>query len=169
MGLVEQKLYGHRRTDRNKGLYDEKKHIDFLHIRDLRIVQKNLCYYCNIYMVDLHKKNEMFSIDRIDNKQGHNKDNCILACWRCNSYRGNDFTCDEFYEKQKLLRIFNKFRQNRKVSEYQRPTYIKIDNGEDYFMSLKIIDNRLIPRLYHINQFPKRKKRKLNIMKIDLN
>ena len=45
------------------------------------------CYYCKCFMFILYefaRENKQWSLDRIDNELGHNKDNIVLSCLECN-------------------------------------------------------------------------------------
>ena len=59
---------------------------DFL--ERLRKVQKSRCTYCTIPM---QSENRMLpdglTIQRLDNSLPHSKNNCILACFKCNLQR----------------------------------------------------------------------------------
>jgi hypothetical protein len=60
----------------------------------IEMIQKNklVCYYClNTCLVLYEKVREkrQWTLDRIDNSQGHNKTNVVLACLECNLGRKN--------------------------------------------------------------------------------
>lgn len=65
------------------------------------IKKKNNEYnkHCNknlIIKTDKPKDPKLITIERKDNKLGHIKDNCILACYTCNVTRQDKYTHEEF-------------------------------------------------------------------------
>ena len=46
-----------------------------------------------------------YFLDRIDNKLGYSKDNCVVCCTRCNRSRGDYFTYDEWVRMTECFRI----------------------------------------------------------------
>ncbi len=60
--------------------------------------QPRTCYYCGISVGRVSAKGMVasgISIDRTDNDGPYSEDNCVLCCNRCNTIKGNIFTCDE--------------------------------------------------------------------------
>jgi hypothetical protein len=87
---IKKKIYGYKQQDIKKKKYDP--HL-FIHLED--IIQKItdtqlICYYCQkeIYILyDISRECKQWTIDRINNLYGHNKDNFYLACLECNLKR----------------------------------------------------------------------------------
>ena len=48
------------------------------------------CYYCGRSPIKRFRrtKAKSFGIDRVDNSRGYVKENCVPACWSCNSHKG---------------------------------------------------------------------------------
>jgi hypothetical protein len=76
--------------DIQKQKYDEDKIVDFNFVVSL-LVQKDLrCYYCkeSVYLFyNYVRENKQWTLDRMDNDKGHNKDNVEIACLHCNLRR----------------------------------------------------------------------------------
>ena len=57
----------------------------------LRLLESDLkCYYCKcdiLVLYDTSRETNQWSIDRIDNDQGHNVDNYHISCLKCNLER----------------------------------------------------------------------------------
>ena len=58
----------------------------------LELLEKSelLCYYCRKEVKLLYENvREMtqWSLDRLDNSEGHNKENVVIACLSCNLHR----------------------------------------------------------------------------------
>lgn len=62
--------------------------------------QARECHYCGakeeqlIHWKDIKKRK--LTIDRKDNSRGYDLDNMCLACFRCNSLKGDFFTCEQW-------------------------------------------------------------------------
>ena len=66
-----------------------RNHFDIVNIIDKQFC-KNLveeypeCYYCKITLQYVTYQDDLSTIERLDNKLGHIKSNCVLACRKCN-------------------------------------------------------------------------------------
>jgi len=56
-------------------------------IYKMRKDQGDLCFWCGDEMDDTKPRQKMDSmtVERLDNEVGHRSDNCVLACFECNS------------------------------------------------------------------------------------
>ena len=87
---IEKKISGYKQQDNEKKLFDEKKFITLEHIVNLLIQTEMKCNYCNCNMSVLYENVRepcQWTVDRIDNDLGHNTDNYVLACFKCNIER----------------------------------------------------------------------------------
>ena len=103
-----------KRKDIKKGLFDPDDHIDKELLQYRFDEQKGKCFYCNVAMIThslgLGQGNitpDRLTVERMDNRTGHTKENCILACFRCNSQRSDRYGCNEFYEMKEAERVLN--------------------------------------------------------------
>lgn len=65
-----------RRSDKKRGFFSDI---------DVEFVKEQIshgCYYCRSASITI-------TLDRIDNTQGHTKDNVLPACFRCNTLKGD--------------------------------------------------------------------------------
>ena len=78
----------YKRQDEAKGLQGFNLKVDY--ILQLKVSQQGRCATCNIEMLWAYqpKDTQQFSIDRLDNSQGHRKGNVCLTCLECNRKRG---------------------------------------------------------------------------------
>ena len=69
-----------------------------------RLLESNMkCYYCSCEMLILYenvRELSQWSVDRIDNNEGHNKDNFVLSCLNCNIKRRNRSSDKFLFSKQ---------------------------------------------------------------------
>ena len=87
---IQNKINSYRSQDILKKLYQESLFVDFPFVIQL-ILESNLdCFYCKKKVQIIYENvREPFqwSLERIDNTMGHNKDNVKIACLSCNLRR----------------------------------------------------------------------------------
>lgn len=87
---INKKIYGYKQQDLIKKKFNEENFIDINCIIN-RIIDCNLkCYYCScelLVLYDISREIKQWSVDRINNDLGHNKDNFHIACLDCNLKR----------------------------------------------------------------------------------
>ena len=83
---IANKLVAYKRQDQAKRLRFNLK-VD--HILLLKKAQNNHCAACNIELLWVYqpKDTQQFSVDRLDNAEGHTRDNIRLTCLECNKNR----------------------------------------------------------------------------------
>jgi hypothetical protein len=87
---IERKICGYKQQDILKDILVPEKLIRFPEIVDAFIQHEFKCYYCkaNMYILyDMVRETLQWTVDRIDNDLGHNRDNFVLACLGCNLKR----------------------------------------------------------------------------------
>ena len=87
---IERKICGYKQQDILKGILIPNQLIRFPEIVDAFIQHEFKCYYCkeNMYILyDMVRETQQWTVDRIDNDLGHNRDNFVLACLGCNLKR----------------------------------------------------------------------------------
>ena len=87
---IERKIGGYKQQDILKNILLLDKLIRFPEIVDSFISHEFKCYYCkaNMYILyDIVREAHQWTVDRIDNDLGHNRDNFVLACLGCNLKR----------------------------------------------------------------------------------
>lgn len=111
---IERKIYGYKQQDLEKGWYNPER---FLSLDDViqKMISCNMkCFYCfgEMYLLyETVRESKQWSVDRLDNRQGHNHENFVLACLECNLKR-RCRTADKFlFTKQ--LSIVKKEEQSK--------------------------------------------------------
>jgi hypothetical protein len=87
---IKQKINGYHNQDVIKKLLEKDKFVDINRVLELLHKSESICYYCKKEVLVLYENvREMtqWSLDRLDNSQGHNKDNVVIACLSCNLHR----------------------------------------------------------------------------------
>jgi hypothetical protein len=82
---VKNMIHTSKTTDIKYNRYDEKNQVDkgFLHSL---IASSPRCYYedCSVKLQYTTRQHDLGTIERLNNNIGHTKDNCVIACWKCN-------------------------------------------------------------------------------------
>jgi hypothetical protein len=87
---ILQKICGYKAQDLHKNLYLENKFVDMPKVLELLKKCENKCFYCKTLVCILYenvREPRQWTLERIDNDYGHNKDNVEIACLNCNLHR----------------------------------------------------------------------------------
>lgn len=87
---INQKIYGYGSQDLKKKKMDTQQFINTDDVIKLMIDCKNMCFYCKEPVQVLYeqvREPKQWSLDRLDNDFGHNKNNVVIACLNCNLRR----------------------------------------------------------------------------------
>jgi hypothetical protein len=101
---INKKIYNYKQQDMLKKLYNKEKFIAFDNIIAIMLESQLKCRYCDCEMLvlyDISREMKQWSVDRIDNNNGHNNDNFHLACLDCNLKRRRR-TDEQFLFTKKL-------------------------------------------------------------------
>ena len=90
--IIQCMIYHSKNCDK-KNKYDENNFIDKSFL-ELLFQNQTTCYYCGVHFEYINFTNDFVTIERINNNIGHTKDNCTLACWKCNNKRLSNQTTD---------------------------------------------------------------------------
>jgi len=87
---IERKIASYRQQDLLKNKYNDLLFIDIDCILKKLIDTEMQCFYCKCQILVLYeivRELTQWSVDRINNDEGHNKDNFVIACLNCNIKR----------------------------------------------------------------------------------
>jgi len=87
---IERKISSYKQQDLIKNKYNEPLFIDVECIIKKLTETEMQCFYCNCQVLVLYeivRELTQWSVDRINNDEGHNKDNFVIACLNCNIKR----------------------------------------------------------------------------------
>lgn len=106
---ISRKICGYRQQDIEKNMFNPDKFIHVEHIIDTLKREKLVCHYCHEQMLVLYKsvrEPKQWTVDRVDNYQGHNQDNYVVACLKCNLSRRRTNKDKFLFTKQlKIVRL----------------------------------------------------------------
>lgn len=106
---INKKMSAYKQQDKLKGLFDELKFIHREKIIELMVNQENKCFYCKHSTTLFYEKvrdPKQWTLERVNNKMGHNNDNCVLCCLKCNVTRNTMYL--ERFKFTKELEIIKK-------------------------------------------------------------
>ncbi len=77
---------------------------------EILVISKLKCHYCRcdcLLMYDNIREKKQWTLDRLDNEQGHNRDNVVVSCLECNLKKGT--IDDKKFRFAKQMRIIKKY------------------------------------------------------------
>ena len=107
---INKKISSYKQQDINKKMLDNEQFIDFNCVIYKMNECELKCRYCKCEMsilYDITREMKQWSVDRIDNDKGHNKDNFHLACLECNLKRRR--RTDEKFLFTKQLKLIKQY------------------------------------------------------------
>lgn len=87
---IKAKISGYKQQDILKGKFLETEFVSFTDVIDLLNESKMRCHYCaceTYLLYEIVRENKQWSLDRINNEIGHNRNNLLIACLECNLKR----------------------------------------------------------------------------------
>ena len=87
---ITKKISGYRAQDIDKKIFNIDEFIDYDTVLQLLQDCHMLCFYCKdmvSVLYELVREPKQWSLDRINNDYGHNKNNVVIACLQCNLKR----------------------------------------------------------------------------------
>jgi hypothetical protein len=106
---ITQKIGGYKAQDIHKNLYSEAEFVDLPSVLEIMKKCENRCFYCKKRVSILYENVReplQWTLERIDNDFGHNKNNIEIACLNCNLRRRTMY--HERYLFTKELNIIKK-------------------------------------------------------------
>jgi len=92
--LIEQqianKIIGYKQQDIKKGIFCDASFVIPNDVYSNMVNCDFLCYYCKKEIQILYptsREPRQWTLERLDNKYGHNRDNIVISCLRCNLCR----------------------------------------------------------------------------------
>jgi len=103
---IEHKISAYKQQDIVKKVFTYDEFITFDYVKQMILECKLSCHYCKGAMLILYenvREMNQWSLDRINNCLGHNVDNVVISCLKCNLNRRN-LNADKFlFTKQMTI------------------------------------------------------------------
>ena len=107
---INKKLQSYKNQDIKKNKFNSEKLITYEECLEKLVVSKLKCYYCKkncLVYYENKLEQTQWTLDRLDNTIGHEKENVVICCYKCNVKRGR--LNDEKFKFTKQLRIVKGF------------------------------------------------------------
>lgn len=107
---IEKKIKGYENQDIKKDKLNKKKLINYEDLLEILVISKLKCYYCKcdcLLMYDNVREKKQWTLDRLNNDEGHNRDNVVVSCLECNLKKGT--IDDKKFKFAKQMRIIKKY------------------------------------------------------------
>ena len=107
--IILNKLSSYMMQDKKKQRYDSEKKIVYEQLIEKMVASKMKCNYCrhNVLLFYTTKREPLqWTLDRLDNNQGHYTNNVVIACLKCNlERRCRDSKKFLFGKQMKIIKI----------------------------------------------------------------
>jgi hypothetical protein len=87
---INAKIQGYKSQDLLKSIFNPNEFVSMDYVLELLKKTEMKCYYCQTQLRILYmlvREPTQWTLDRIDNKLGHNKTNVVISCLKCNLKR----------------------------------------------------------------------------------
>jgi len=100
---IERKIASYKQQDVSKNKYNETLFINTHTVLEKLITTNMQCYYCKcnvLILYEIVRELTQWSVDRINNEEGHNRENFVISCLNCNIKRRNTDSNKFLFTKQ---------------------------------------------------------------------
>lgn len=115
--LINRVISNSKNKDLRFGIYDKENFITKEFLEELIKKSNDLCYYCNYSIQYLTKNSSLCSIDRINDLEGHTKNNVVLSCLYCNSSKTRINGTKDYMNRHKYLKLVEFIQENFNITD----------------------------------------------------
>jgi hypothetical protein len=104
---IYNKMSGYKYQDTKKNIYNPELFVNIFYVLKKLSESKLKCYYCNENIKVLYENKRdpiQWSLERMDNKEGHNCNNVVIACLKCN-LRRKTMLMQRYVETKKMVKV----------------------------------------------------------------
>ena len=105
--IIKNKLDSYKQQDKKHEIYSDYHFISLEDTIQKLLESKMKCKYCNnklLLIYSLIRDPTQWTLDRIDNNYGHNTDNVVICCLKCNLERRNTNMDKFLFTKQLVIK-----------------------------------------------------------------
>lgn len=102
---ILKKISSYKQQDVLKKRLNKDKVIDYLYVKKLLLECKLKCHYCDedsYILYETRRDMNQWTVDRIDNSIGHDIENIVISCLKCNLQRRSR-NSDKFLQTKKMI------------------------------------------------------------------
>ena len=104
---IYKKISGYKYQDCKKNIYNSELFVNILYVLK-KLIESNLkCYYCNENVNVIYENRRdptQWSLERINNSEGHNCNNVVIACLKCN-LRRKTMMMQRYVETKQMIKV----------------------------------------------------------------
>ena len=107
---IKNKINNYKSQDVKKNIYDINSFITYEDVINNIKDSELKCYYCHdciFILYEIVRENKQWTLDRINNELGHNKENIVISCLECNLKRRDINSTKFLFTKQLILNKVN--------------------------------------------------------------
>lgn len=104
---IKSKINGYACQDREKKLFCQEKFVTLNNVIELFKSSKMNCYYCKEdtqLMYEYVREPKQWTLERLNNDFGHNNDNVVISCLRCN-LRRKTMASEKYIKTKEMAKI----------------------------------------------------------------
>jgi len=104
-GEIVKKIASYRHQDILKKRLNPQRFIDYPYVKGLIRDCNLICHYCkedSLILYETRRDMSQWTVDRIDNSIGHDVDNIVISCLKCNLQRRSQ-NADKFLQTKQLV------------------------------------------------------------------
>tara|TARA_Y100001970_G_C14164713_1_gene820606 strand:- start:774 stop:1208 length:435 start_codon:yes stop_codon:yes gene_type:complete len=105
---IKKKINGYKQQDVKKNRLNNDDFITYDDLIEKLLLSKLICFYCkHKTLISYEEKRDprQWTLDRIDNSLGHNKNNVLISCLKCNlERRTRDSNKFKFAKQMKIIK-----------------------------------------------------------------
>ena len=104
---LKKKLNSYKQQDIKKNKYHSLTFITFSQLIEKLVISKLSCYYCRCEMYVIYenvKQPDQWTLDRLNNDQGHSNENTVVSCLKCNLERRRKTASGFKFAKQLVIK-----------------------------------------------------------------
>ena len=89
---IKKMIQSSKEKDKLRDMYQAEQHINLFFVRKL-VIQYPTCYWsdCDKILQYIEYRDDLATIERLDNSIGHIQSNCVFACLRCNKMKKSNW------------------------------------------------------------------------------
>lgn len=102
---IAKKISSYRQQDVLKKRLNKKELIDYQYVKSLIQECALKCHYCSedsLILYETRRDMSQWTVDRIDNEIGHNRNNIVISCLKCNLQRKSR-NSDKFLQTKQMV------------------------------------------------------------------
>ena len=107
LSQIKTKIHSYASQDKEKKLFCPEEFVTLNHVVGLLKECNHICYYCKEetqIMYEYVREPKQWTLERLDNTYGHNKNNVVISCLSCN-IRRRTMASEKYVQTKQMAKI----------------------------------------------------------------